>query len=137
MVIESQIGGVKQELDLIKVKRVKDDQALKEERAEFNRRIKKAERVANEGRDLVTGDQKELRRQMVLLRQEVQDMKGPLMVEVMNSVKENQALMRELGRTQTINRDIITGAIPVTPVNSNKEDQSELKTNYASTTFTL
>jgi len=49
-------------------------------------------------------------------------MKGPLMVEVMNSVKENQALMRELGRTQTINRDIITGAIPVTPVNSNKED---------------
>jgi hypothetical protein len=68
MVIESQIGGVKQELDLIKVKRVKDDSALKEERAEFNRRIKKAERIAIEGRDLVTGDQKELRRQMVLLR---------------------------------------------------------------------
>lgn len=38
---------------------------------------------------------------------DVSDMKGPFMTEVNNIKKENVSLMRELEKTQSINRDIV------------------------------
>jgi len=37
---------------------------------------------------------------------DLDDFKGPVLTTVADAKKENKALLRELGRTQTINRDL-------------------------------
>lgn len=38
---------------------------------------------------------------------DISDMKGPFITEVNNIKRENESLMRELEKTQSINRDIV------------------------------
>ena len=37
----------------------------------------------------------------------IDQIKGPLVSETRNAQRENEALMREIGRTQNINREIL------------------------------
>lgn len=53
MVIETQIAGVKQEIDLLRVKRIKDETRFKEESAAQLARIARAERGVEEMRNKV------------------------------------------------------------------------------------
>jgi hypothetical protein len=43
-------------------------------------------------------------------------MRGPLVCETRNAIKENEALLREIDRTQTVNREIINRSAQVSPV---------------------
>ena len=106
MIIESQISNVKQEIELLRMKRLKDENCAKEDKNEMKARLVKAEKgveVVWEKMHKLTVKQV---MEMAVVMKEIEEMRGPFMNTLTDANKENEVLLREIGRTQTINRDI-------------------------------
>ena len=97
------------------MKRMKDDQVLQEERAKLERRLVKAERSIEESREKLQVVYRGFTRELGGIRDTIDQMRGPLVCENRNAQKENEALLREIGRTQNINREIIVKSAQMSP----------------------
>ncbi|TNV85255.1 hypothetical protein FGO68_gene16921 [Halteria grandinella] len=106
MIIESQISGVKQEIDVMKVKRLKDESKQNEINNTVKVNLQRVERALEEAKESIRMVIDEHESQITQIVMDIEEIKGPVMITVADAQKENQALMRELGRAQTINRDL-------------------------------
>ena len=109
LTLDAQVGSLKQEHELLRLRRMKDDQVMQEERAKLERRLVKAERSLEESREKLQVVYRGFNREVGGIRDTIDQMRGPLVCETRNAQKENEALLREIGRTQNINREIIGG----------------------------
>jgi hypothetical protein len=94
---------------------MKDEQVLQEERAKLERRLVKAERSIEESREKLQVVYRGFNREVGGIRDTIDQMRGPLVCETRNAQKENEALLREIGRTQNINREIIVKSAQMSP----------------------
>lgn len=106
MIIESQISIVQQEVELLRKTKLKDETQAKEDKNEMKARLMKAEK----GVEVVWEKMHKQKVRQVMdlgvLMKEIEEMRGPFMNTLNDAQKENEVLQREIGRTQTINRDI-------------------------------
>lgn len=106
-VMESSINGVKQEIDLIRINRLKEAQVMKEEKSQMMSKITKNERLIEDlefkVEDIVCTYTTDLRN----LQHQLKCLEGPILNETKKAQRENEALIREIDRTQTINREIL------------------------------
>ena len=111
LVIESSIQSLRTDVEFLKHAKSKEDSKMKLQHSGLVERILKLEKEADEVTREIKVVASRHEENVVFLNRKVDSLNGPLKVALDNAQRENEALIREIGRTQDINRIIVAEKI--------------------------
>eukprot|EP00347_Sterkiella_histriomuscorum_P012841 403367021 len=105
--IDTQLNMLKQEQDVMRNKKTKEDSMQKEDQSKLMSKIVKIDKSLQDQKDYLLKIQKEQELKIKQIESQIEYLRGPFFNDIKNIKNENQGLIRELNRTQNENREML------------------------------